>query len=602
MVLLTLGLPSLVIDVSPTGPGPTLPQALEQAKGQPNAVIRLKTGTYVVPQTLRIGKEHAGLTIEAAPGAKPVLIGGVRVTGWKVEPGLWVAPVSDAIAKAGSRLLAVNGVMQPRSRWPETGHLEHENVFDVPWMSTTGGGWKRKPTDDELTTMRYRPGDVGNWVDPMSAEVTVVHMWDESCVGIAGINPETREIRFSSPTGHPPGAFGVKKYIVWNTERGLTKPGQWFLDRRAKRLVYRPFPGSELFGTVVHLATLDRIFSIEGASGVTVRGLKLTVTNVPLKSAGFGAGDYDGALMATDAPDLRIERIQVSDVAGTGIRTWNCPRLQIRHCQVNRTGAGGVRAEGEGARVLDNTVRDVGLQYPSAIGIWAGQKGTQIAHNLIADTSYSAMIAGGEGTVIESNRIARAMKVLHDGAGIYVGFTKNVTLRGNWISEIPDTGGYGVSAYYLDEQAEDCLVEGNVSEGVVRPSQNHMARGNTLRNNLFLSDKELRLDFARCENYTLEQNVLACKGGIVFRLPKGGWKSFSGNLMDPGEGELGRKWLEQYSESQTERLPLADGNRVQPLRVQANRGLFRVSIPADRSFKVRTWDVRKAGPRRSGDR
>ena len=57
---------------------------------------------------------------------------------------------------------------------------------------------------------------------------------------------------------------------------------------------------------------------------------------------------------------------------------------------------------------------------------------------------------------------------------------KRVVLRGNYIHDIVDMGGYGASAYYLDEQAEDCLVEGNLSVRVARPSHNHMARKNTL--------------------------------------------------------------------------------------------------------------------------
>ena len=79
------------------------------------------------------------------------------------------------------------------------------------------------------------------------------------------------------------------------------------------------------------------------------------------------------------------------------------------------------------------------------------------------------------------------MQVLRDGAGIYITFCKCVTLRGNYIHDIVDTGGYGASAYYLGEQAEDCLVEGNLSVRGSTVTQ-HMAAGNTLRGNVFVCE------------------------------------------------------------------------------------------------------------------
>jgi hypothetical protein len=91
-----------------------------------------------------------------------------------------------------------------------------------PWMSTTGGGWKRKPTHDELTTMKLRPADLGPCLDLRNAELTVYHMWDESAVGLAAMDEATQTLRFSNEAGHPPGAFGVRKYVVWNVRQGMT--------------------------------------------------------------------------------------------------------------------------------------------------------------------------------------------------------------------------------------------------------------------------------------------------------------------------------------------------------------------------------------------
>jgi hypothetical protein len=65
--------------------------------------------------------------------------------------------------------------------------------------------------------------------------------------------------------------------------------------------------------------------------------------------------------------------------------------------------------------------------------------------------------------VIEHNLIYDCMKVLHDGAAIYMFAATNCVLRGNVARDVPDTGGYGSSAYYLDERSTGCVVERNLS-------------------------------------------------------------------------------------------------------------------------------------------
>jgi hypothetical protein len=91
--------------------------------------------------------------------------------------------------------------------------------------------------------MQYQPEDLGPWFDARNAEVTVYHKWDESMVGVKAIDPKTHTLTLASPCGHPPGAFGVQDYVVWNLREGMSQPGQWYLDRTANKVVYRPLPG-----------------------------------------------------------------------------------------------------------------------------------------------------------------------------------------------------------------------------------------------------------------------------------------------------------------------------------------------------------------------
>ncbi|MEN6335561.1 MAG: hypothetical protein ABFE01_15025, partial [Phycisphaerales bacterium] len=129
------------------GTFPTFQAACRAARdvgaGQSRTIV-IQEGDYFLDEPIVLTPQDSGLTIEAAPGAKACLYGGREVSGWQPDgDGLYAASLPGV--KEGTwdfRALIVNGRYCPRARLPETGFFEHLSVFDVPWMSTTGGGWK----------------------------------------------------------------------------------------------------------------------------------------------------------------------------------------------------------------------------------------------------------------------------------------------------------------------------------------------------------------------------------------------------------------------------------------------------------------------------
>jgi len=570
--------------------------------------IALHGGAYFVEQPVRLGVADSGLTIEPVRGEKVVLYGGRTITGWTHLDGhIWAAD-APGVAEGDwdFRTLVVNGRTCPRSRLPETGTFEHESRFAVPWMSTTGGGWKRKPTRAELTTLKFREGDVGAWLETRNVEVTVYHMWDESMVGVASVDLKARILTFSNPAGHPPGAFGVRKYVLWNTRRGLTRPGQWQLDRVAGRVLYWPLPGEDMKVAEAIAPTTETILHIAGTPQravhrITVRGLALSVTDTPLVAGGFGAGKFDGAIQLLRTKGCRIEDVEIMNVGGQGIKEWGGSGLRVERCHVHHTGACGIKVGGGGNAVTDSHIHDVGIAYPSAIALWGSgtsQRGNRFAHNHVHHTPYTAINHGGSNHVIERNHIHDAMQTLHDGGAIYIGFGKNITLRGNFVHDIPDTGGYGSSAYYLDEQSEGCLVEGNLSLRVARPSHNHMARRNVIRNNVFVAEGDMRLTFPKCSDFTVERNVMAATGSITFSNPQA-ITSFGNNVIYSAAGRVVGKTLADYRELGAAALEPGEGSVLaDPLvkGVEKGRVQFGRTSPA-RALGIAPVDVSDAGPR-----
>ncbi|MEJ5170542.1 MAG: right-handed parallel beta-helix repeat-containing protein, partial [Fimbriimonadales bacterium] len=438
-----------VLYVSPTGddayPGTlekplrTVSAALARTRQGSVRRVRLLPGVHRLSEPLVLGKQDSGLVLEGPA----VLSGFVVVRGWRQEAdGTWSAP---APGNRPIRLLAVDGKIRPRARLPETGRLKHESVFDVPWMSTTGGGWKRPPTDEELTTMKVRAGDLSAAFEPRNAEITVYHMWDESTVGVRSFDPAGGTLVFSSKLGHPPGAFGVQDYVVWNTREGLTRPGQWFHDRATGRLVVRPEPGERLDRAKVEVPLVENLIVLRDANDVALRSLVLEGCDARPQAAGFGAGEAEGAVSASGCSRLSLQNLTVRRVNTWGIRVVGSPGSKVSLCHAEACGAGGIRVDGPDSLVEDCRVRDVGHLYPSAIGLWVGGERSVVRHNHVSDTPYTGILGGAKGMVFEANLIERAMRVLHDGGGIYSGFSENVTIRGNVVRDIADTGGYGAA-------------------------------------------------------------------------------------------------------------------------------------------------------------
>lgn len=503
-----------------------------KAGSGPHRIV-VMPGEYFLSKPFELDTRDSGLTVEAEQAGKVTLYGGRLVTGWRRDgEKLWCVDLPGVKeSKWDFRSLIVNGRMPERARLPESGTLTHKSVFDVKWLSSVGGGWERKPTHEELATLRYDPKDIPASLNVRNAEVRVYHMWDESLVGVASNDVMRNTLIFSTPTISPAGAFDVKKYVVFNTREGMAKPGQWYLDRAAGRLFYWPLPDEDMAKAKVVAPVLERLISIVGKAKmpveqITLCGLSLQATTTPLKPAGFGAGLYSGAINIVHARQCNLEHLEICNVGGQGIQAEGLTECRIEGCHIHDIGACGIRAAGSACAVVRNHIHHVGVYHPSAVALHADHtlrdeepQGFHIYRNEIHDAPYSGIIIGGGGHLVEENLIYRVMRELQDGGAIYGGVKKCV-LRGNVVRDVVKMGeGFGVSSYYLDEGSQDCVVERNVSIGVERPVHNHIASDLIIRDNVFIAETNMTLSFPRSRRCAFTGNTVFAPGKIAVSPP-----------------------------------------------------------------------------------
>jgi hypothetical protein len=506
--------------------------AARNAGGAARRIVLLP-GDHFMKAALELDARDSGLTIESAVTNSVTLYGGKLVAGWKRDgESLWCADLPEAKAGAWDfRALVVNGRLAERARLPESGAFAHQSVFDVKWLSSVGGGWERKPTVSELTTLVYSTTNLPAALEVRNAEVRVYHMWDESLVGLASNDVARHTLHFATPAKSPAGAFGVKKYVVFNTREGLTRPGQWYLDRVVGRVVYWPLAGEDMTKAKVVAPTLERVIRVQGtekspAERIALRGFSVQATTTPLRPAGFSASEYDGAVVLVNASACELADVDICNVGGQAVKAWNVKGCRIAGCDIHDIGACGIRLGGDACAVVSNRICYVGRYHPSATALSVAHKlsdaapdGVHVYRNEIHDAPYCGMIGGGGGHVFEENLIYRVMRELQDGGAIYGGM-KRCVIRGNVVRDVVKMGeGYGVSSYYLDEGAEDCVVERNVSIGCERPVHNHIASGILIRDNVFVADGDMSLSFARSRRCEVVSNRLVAAGRITVSPP-----------------------------------------------------------------------------------
>ena len=206
----------------------------------------------------------------------------------------------------------------------------------------------------------------------------------------------------------------------------------------------------------------------------------------------------------------------------------------------------------------------IGRVYPRAAGIYQGGEECVVSHNEVHATSYSAINYGGKGNRVEYNLLYDCMKVLHDGAAIYMFAADRCVLRGNVARDITDRGGYPVSAYYLDERSTNCVVEENLALRVSWPAHNHMATNNVIRCNVFIASGDMKLTWPRSREFTMAENVLYATGKI--RLEGANFvTNWSRNVFFSGAGKIEQVEMRDYSSVKTIEGAPADSTVGDPL-------------------------------------
>lgn len=599
------------IDVKPDSPIASLAQARDAARKSREAgetapiVVRVADGVYPLTDPVVFEPRDSNVSYEAVSGAKPVFVGGRKVTGFKAGPnGVWITHLPAAAeGKEYFEALWINGKRAIRARTPNEGYFQGLNgnpkaIEGVPFSG-----------DASRTLIQLAPeeaavlkGLTGRELRDVNA--LVYHSWDVDRRRIAGARLDDGTLQFTG-AGIRPFFYneGYQRMHFENFRGALDTPGEWFLGRDGT-LSYIPRTGETPDKAEAWIPVAPQWLVLKGdtkkgelVKDLSFRGLAFRFQNyeLPENGAAFGQAEngLGAAIEANGAQNIAFEKCEFGNTLTNA--AWfrrGCKDIVVRDCWMHDLGAGGVKIGDQSVSkagpdhtshvTVENSIIHTGGRYFMAgIGVTIFHASDcTIRRCDIADFFYTAVSIGWTWgyfpTVAGRNLIENChlhhlgWGVLSDMGAVYtLGAQPGTAIRGCHIHDI-SAASYGAWGMYNDEGSTGILWENNLVHHTQHAGYHmHYGRGDIVRNNIIAYCGEEHVRRSRPEDlfaFAFERNIVLLGDGGLFAHVDKNWHDGRVDLHDnvywkPGgtiQDFAGKTWAEWQAMGQDTNSRIAD--------------------------------------------
>ncbi|GAB4018629.1 L-rhamnose mutarotase [Spirosoma koreense] len=427
------------------------------------AHIYLKDGIYALSEPVFIRPEDSGTptsptVIEAAPGAKPILSGGIAITGWQKLKGTVAGLPKEAVGRVwvadaptvGGRLLEcrqlwVNGAKATRAK--DTPYPLMNRILS--WNKAEQTCWIPAPRFGDLSKAAGMEMTIHQWWAIANLRVKRIEVQGDSAK-LWFHQPESR-IQSEHPWPAPwiSKETGNSAFFLSNAIQFLNQPGEWFLDAKAGKMYYIPRSGETLATAQVIVPALETLVRITGT-------VDSPVANILVKSIAFqhtswlrpsqqGHVPHQAGLYMLDAYKLKVpgtpDKKSLENQAwvgrpAAGVEVNFATHTGFEHCRFEHMAATGLDYH-RGVRenvIQGNLFKDIG-----GTGIMAGvfaDEATEIhrPYNPIDDRQVCSNLT------ISNNLITNVTNEDWGCVGIGAGYVRGIAIEHNEISEVSYSG------------------------------------------------------------------------------------------------------------------------------------------------------------------
>ncbi|MDR0711675.1 MAG: right-handed parallel beta-helix repeat-containing protein [Prevotellaceae bacterium] len=422
--------------------------------------IILADGVYELAEPVLIRPEDGGnadspTIIENAPGANPLLSGGVNVVKWQkagsvegpplsAQGKVWVA---DAPKVGGKNLffrqLWVNGKKSTRA--------QHAPVDSMPRMLS----WNAQKEECLI------PAPQGKWSDVGQMEMLIHQRWavamlrvktllvDGNKAAVKFHEPESR-LQFEHPWPSPViSENGNSAFVLSNAIEFLDAPGEWFLDAAKGKIFYYPRVGEDMLTATVTTPVLETLVQVAGSidrpvSHIYFKGIGFAHSawrrpsyagHVPLQAGMYLLDAYK--LPRAGLPwDKDLENQAWIGRQPAAVAVSGADNIRFEQCRFEHAAAAALDyvAAVQHSNVENCTFGDIG---GSAIVAGAFQEGgieTHIPYNPADAREVCHHLR------IANNKIADAANEDWGCVGIGVGYAHDVTVERNEVCDVSYSG------------------------------------------------------------------------------------------------------------------------------------------------------------------
>ncbi|MGW0762271.1 right-handed parallel beta-helix repeat-containing protein [Streptomyces sp. NPDC002814] len=432
------------------------------ARGDGDVTVNLLGGTHRLTSPLRFGAADSGrdghtVTWKAVPGAKPVVSGADPVTGWELddpEKGIYKADVGTGF---DTRQLYVDGVPAQRARL----ELNRSDISLTPTGFTLDNpdlhhlaalpDQKRIELQAKLSfTNRFAP------VESISGSTVTMQQpaWDNNTYGYDTIQ---------SP-------FRTPQFWLLNSKSFLDRPGEWYLDKTAGTLYYKPLEGQDIHRARVELPRMETLLEVGGsydepAHDLRFQGLTFTGTTWLHPSSPNGyANQQTGTFITGVQPERPADAFTSCEVGCKGFEGARNGWAQAP-AAVQVSAAHGISFAGNRFVNLGSVGLGIGNDANAhATGVGLGARNISVTGNTFTASAGGGIVVGGvrpdahhpsdermtnSDILIGDNRVFSTALEYLDQDGIFASYATRLTIEHNDVTDMPYTGigvGFGWGA------------------------------------------------------------------------------------------------------------------------------------------------------------